>query len=134
MKGCHRLDATTPTLLDEDRLFPVDRQARTLARRLYDGVCDLPIVSPHGHTDPRWYAYDTPFPNPAEIFVRPDHYVFRMLYSRGIGLAHLGMPPKDDSPTEADPREVWRIFARHYHLFRGTPTRIWLDHAFATLF
>jgi glucuronate isomerase len=33
-----------------------------------------------------------------------------------------------------DPRKVWRIFASHYYLFRGTPTRIWLDFAFHELF
>src|ERR1017187_3163892 len=31
-------------------------------------------------------------------------------------------------------REVWRIFARNYYLFRGTPTRLWLDYAFSQLF
>lgn len=128
------VDAKTPRLLNDDRLFPVDRETRALARRLYDGVSALPILSPHGHTDPRWYAYDEAFPNPAELFVRPDHYVFRMLYSQGVRLEELGIPARDGGATEADPRAVWRLFARHYHLFRGTPTRLWLDHAFATLF
>ena len=36
--------------------------------------------------------------------------------------------------VETDARKIWRTFAAHYHLFRGTPTRIWLDHAFATVF
>ena len=38
------------------------------------------------------------------------------------------------APVETDGRAIWRRFAEHYHLFRGTPTRSWLDHAFATLF
>jgi glucuronate isomerase len=25
-------------------------------------------------------------------------------------------------------RGIWRLFAAHYHLFRGTPTRMWFDH------
>jgi glucuronate isomerase len=120
-------------LLDEDRLFPADPATRAVARRLYAEVKDLPIVSPHGHTDPRWYAEDQPFPDPAALFVTPDHYVFRMLYSQGVALEGLGVPDREGR-TNADPRSVWRLFARHYHLFRGTPTRLWLDHVFATLF
>ena len=38
------------------------------------------------------------------------------------------------TPEVKDPRRVWRIFAEHYHLFRGTPTRLWLDYAFSELF
>lgn len=121
-------------LIDDDRLFPADPSARAVARRLYDGVKGLPIVSPHGHTDPAWYAEDEPFPDPARLFVIPDHYIFRMLHSQGVGLEDLGIAPRDGGAPAADPREVWRLFARHYYLFRGTPTRMWLDHAFATLF
>jgi glucuronate isomerase len=123
-------------LLHEDRLFPTDPATRAVARRLHDGVRDLPLVSPHGHTDPRWYAEDKSFPDPARLFVVPDHYVFRMLYSQGVPLEDLGIAPRNGSgrPVETDPRAIWRRFAAHYHLFRGTPTRLWLDHAFATLF
>ncbi|WP_262296788.1 glucuronate isomerase [Microvirga sesbaniae] len=121
-------------LIHPDRLFPVDSASREVARRLYAKVRDLPIVSPHGHTDPRWYAENEPFPDPATLFVIPDHYVFRMLYSQGVRLEELGLPAKDDSAVERDPRAIWRRFASHYHLFRGTPTRLWLDHTFATLF
>ena len=56
-----------------------------------------------------------------------------MLYSQGISLESLGVPQVDGGAS-ADPREVWRIFAKKYYLFRGTPTRIWLDYAFSTLF
>ncbi|MXQ10223.1 glucuronate isomerase [Microvirga makkahensis] len=121
-------------LIHPDRLFPVEPAARDVARRLYEGIRDLPIVSPHGHTDPRWYAENQPFPDPAALFVIPDHYIFRMLYSQGISLEELGIPAKDGRPVERDPRVIWRRFAAHYHLFRGTPTRAWLDHTFATLF
>jgi glucuronate isomerase len=121
-------------LLDPDRLLPVDPAARQLARRLLAEVAPLPIVSPHGHTDPSWYALDQPFPDPAQLFVVPDHYVFRMLYSQGVKLEELGVPSVDGTPVETDGRKIWRRFAEHYHLFRGTPTRLWLDHAFATLF
>jgi len=121
-------------LLHPDRLFPADPSARAVARRLYGEVEALPIVSPHGHTDPRWYARNAPFPDPAKLFVVPDHYVFRMLYSQGIPLEKLGVPRSDGGETEQDGRAIWRLFAANYHLFRGTPTRLWLDHAFATLF
>jgi glucuronate isomerase len=121
-------------LLDPDRLFPTDPAARTRARALYEGVRDLPIVSPHGHTDPRWFAEDAPFPDPAQLFVTPDHYVFRMLHSQGIALSELGVPRADGGQTETDGRRIWRRFAENYHLFRGTPSRLWLDHCFETVF
>ena len=113
-----------------DRLFPPDPAERAVARRLYERVRSLPIVSPHGHTDPQWFADDAPFPDPATVFIQPDHYVFRMLYSQGIALERLGIPRRDGAPVETDSRRIWRLFAENYHLFRGTPTRIWLDHAF----
>jgi glucuronate isomerase len=121
-------------LLDADRLFPIEDRARGIARALYETVRSLPIVSPHGHTDPRWYAEDAPFPDPARLFVTPDHYVFRMLHSQGVALEDLGVPRADGGPVEEDPRAIWRRFAAHYHLFRGTPSRLWLDHAFAEVF
>jgi glucuronate isomerase len=121
-------------LLDPDRLFPADPAVRGLARDLFAQVRDLPILSPHGHTDPRWFAEDAPFPDPAQLFVVPDHYVFRMLCSQGVPLADLGVPRTDGRPTETDGRTIWRRFAEHYPLFRGTPSRLWLDHTFATLF
>src|SRR4249920_4228469 len=89
----------TAPLLYADRLFPVDFATRAVARRLYAEVRDLPIVSPHGHTDPRWYAEDAPFPDPAQLFVVPDHYVFRMLCSQGVPLTDLGVPRVDGGPT-----------------------------------
>jgi glucuronate isomerase len=115
--------------LHPDRLLPSDPATRTLARHLYETVAELPIVSPHGHTDPRWFAYDEPFGNAAELLLHPDHYVFRMLYSQGIPLDALGIRNPD-----ADPRESWRLFASNYHLFRGTPSRMWLDWVFAVAF
>lgn len=121
-------------LLDEDRLFPLEGRARDLARDLYAGIRDLPIISPHGHTDPRWYAEDAAFPDPAQLFVTPDHYVFRMLCSQGVSLTDLGVPRADGGPTETDGRKIWRLFASHYHLFAGTPSRMWLDHSFQHVF
>jgi hypothetical protein len=123
-----------PLELHPDRLFPVDTVTRGLARALYATVEHLPIVSPHGHTDPQWYADDPPFPDASALFITPDHYVFRMLYSQGIRLEDLGIPRRDGGPIEKDARKIWRTFAANYHLFRGTPTRVWLDHAFSTVF
>lgn len=112
-----------------DRLFPADTDTRSVARRLYAEVATLPIISPHGHTDPEWWATDAPFGNAAELLLHPDHYVFRMLYSQGVPLEALGIGTLD-----ADPRESWRLFAERYHLFRGTPSRMWLDWVFAQSF
>ena len=121
-------------LLSADRLFPPDPTIRALARELHKSTAKLPIVSPHGHTDPRWFAEDQPFPDPAQLFVVPDHYVFRMLHSQGIPLEDLGVPRADGGPVETDPRKIWRRFAENYHLFRATPSRIWLDHSFSEVF
>jgi glucuronate isomerase len=120
-------------MLDKNRLFPSDPATRSIALRLYESVRDLPIVSPHGHTDPRWFAENKPFPNPAALFLQPDHYIFRMLYSQGVSLESLGVP-QADGKQQSGPREAWRIFAKHYYLFRGTPTRLWMDYAFEVLF
>jgi glucuronate isomerase len=117
-------------LLHEDRLFPAERNQLKVARALYAEVRNLPIVSPHGHTQAAWFAANQPFSDPATLFVQPDHYVFRMLYSQGVSMDDMGI----GQPFIADPRKVWRIFASHYHLFRGTPTRLWLDYAFQELF
>ncbi len=121
-------------LLHPDRLFPADADQRAVARRLYGEIASLPIVSPHGHTNPQWFAENEPFADPASLFVIPDHYIFRMLYSQGIRLEDLGVARRDGAPVENDARKIWRRFAENYHLFRGTPTRLWLDHAFSTLF
>jgi glucuronate isomerase len=120
--------------LHPDRLFPAEESARNVARRLFASVEKLPIISPHGHTDPRWFAENEPFPDPARLFVTPDHYIFRMLYSQGVRLEDLGIPRRDGAPVETDARTIWRRFAAHGHLFRGTPTRMWLDHALETIF
>jgi glucuronate isomerase len=118
-----------PLLLSPDRLFPSDPAQRDIARRLYAEVADLPIISPHGHTDPSWFAGNAPFGNAAELLLHPDHYVFRMLYSQGVSLDALGIRNR-----QADPRESWRLFAQNYHLFRGTPSRMWMDWVFAEAF
>ena len=136
MQGQRNSDMTTrPLQLHPDRLFPVDPDVRSITRRLYESVRDLPIISPHGHTDPAWFASDAPFENATALLLQPDHYVFRMLYSQGIALESLGLTPvsKSDAPA-VDPREAWRILASHYHLFRGTPSRMWLDWVFAEAF
>jgi glucuronate isomerase len=117
-------------LLHDERLFPADSSARGVAKALYAQIKNLPIISPHGHTQAAWFAQNSPFPDPATLFVQPDHYVFRMLYSQGISLDSLGIGKKKIE----NPREVWRIFAKNYFLFRGTPSRLWLDFAFQELF
>jgi glucuronate isomerase len=125
-----------------DRLFDPDPSIRRIARALYEATAALPIVSPHGHVDPALLADDTPFPEPTTLFILPDHYVVRMLYSQGVSLEALGIEPigpalpGGPSPTavERDPRRVWRLFAERYHLFRGTPTAAWLDYQFEEIF
>jgi glucuronate isomerase len=120
--------------LHPDRLFPADPGTRLIARSLYREVATLPILSPHGHTDPAWFAGNAPFTDATSLLLVPDHYLLRMLHSQGVPLASLGVPTRDGTPFEQDPRRIWRAFARHYHLFRGTPSRLWLDWAFAEVF
>ena len=120
-------------LLDPDRLLPADPTTRGIARSLYAAVRDLPIISPPGHTDPAWFATDRPWTNATELLLSPDHYLFRMLYSQGIALDDLAVPRRDGRIV-GDPRKAWGVFAAHQHLFRGTPSRLWLDHVFGAVF
>ena len=119
-----------PLVPHPDRLLPADPDTRAIARDLYRSVKDLPIISPHGHTDPAWFADNAPFPDPATLFIIPDHYIFRMLYSQGVPLERLGVPRIDGGWTETDTHRIWRLFADNVHLLRGTPSRMWLDYAF----
>jgi glucuronate isomerase len=120
--------------LDPDRLFPLENTTRQLAREIYGTVSDLPIISPHGHTEPRWFAENERFPDPAQLFVTPDHYVFRMFFSQGIPLESLGVPRVDGGPIETDGRKIWRVFAENYYLLRATPSKMWIDHSFEHVF
>ncbi|HMA51016.1 MAG TPA: glucuronate isomerase, partial [Magnetospirillaceae bacterium] len=119
--------------LHEDRLFPADPTIRAIARELYGLSRDLPIISPHGHTDPGWFSGNAPFTNATELLLAPDHYLYRMLYSQGIALERLGVPDRKGL-VSADPREAWRLFAAHFHLFRGTPSSLWLNQVFTDIF
>lgn len=121
--------------LPEDRCFDPDPAQRSIAIDLYKSVADLPIISPHGHVDPRLFADENAsFGTPSELLIIPDHYVFRMLYSRGISLEKLGIPRRDGGPIEKNQRKVWQIFADHVYLFRGTPTGVWLAHELNRVF
>ncbi|MGY6627633.1 MAG: glucuronate isomerase [Oceanicaulis sp.] len=125
--------AHQPLTLNPDRLFPADSGTRAIARELYGAVRDLPIISPHGHTDPSWFSLNEPFGDPAALLLAPDHYLYRMLYSQGVKLEALGVPSRAGAP-DTDPREAWRTFAGHFHLFRGTPSAMWLNHVFVEVF
>lgn len=126
----------TPLEQHPDRLFPADPVCRSVARRLYEEVKALPIISPHGHTDPAWFAENNNFADPQALLIGPDHYLLRMLYSQGIRLADLGIATRTAQTGEAvaDPRSAWRLFARNHYLFRGTPTGLWLNHIFSDVF
>jgi glucuronate isomerase len=125
---------TWPLRLDADRFFPADPATRSLSRRLFAEVERVPILSPHGHCDPAWFALDQPFEDAVSLLLWPDHYILRLLFSQGVSLECLGLRPHDNAPFETDRRAIWRRFAGHYRLFRGTPSRLWLDHVFADVF
>jgi glucuronate isomerase len=124
-----------PFTLNPDRFFDADSTVRGIARDIYEEIAGLPLVCPHGHVDPSLLAEDRAFPEPAALLITPDHYLFRMLFSQGVSLESLGVPTRDPSVAiERDPRKVWRLFAANYHLFRGTPSRAWLDYELHELF
>jgi glucuronate isomerase len=122
--------------LDPQRFFPADPAQRKIASELFAGIEKLPIISPHGHTDPAWFAYDQPFEDAVSLLLWPDHYLLRLLYSVGVTLKSIGIAPQDGSSgaVESDRRKIWKRFAEHYYIFRGTPCRAWLDHTFLEVF
>lgn len=121
--------------LAPDRYFDPDPTIRTLARSLYAGIANLPIISPHGHVDPVLLAdEDATLGTPTDLFIIPDHYVFRMLYSQGIALESVGVQPNDEGWVETDHRKIWQLFADNFHLFRGTPTGAWITEELVTIF
>lgn len=121
-------------MINENRYFDANPEVRKIASELYSEVKDLPIYCPHGHVDPQLFAENKPFPNPAELFIIPDHYIFRMLHSQGYSLESLGIPTHDGTPVEKDHRKIWQILGDNFHLYSGTPTGAWLSHEFAEVF
>ncbi|MEV4627848.1 glucuronate isomerase [Micromonospora sp. NPDC049523] len=123
-----------PPLPGADLLLPAEPTQRAIARELYALAKDQPLISPHGHVDPAILAEDAPFPDPARLIIVPDHYLTRMLLSQGIPPADLGVPTVDGAPVETDGRTIWRRFAANWHLYRGTPSRLWLEQTFRRVF
>ncbi len=121
-------------MLERYRYFDSDQTIREIVWDLYKEAKDLPIISPHGHVDPKMFAENEPFPDPTELILIPDHYIYRMLYSQGIPLESLGIPTVDGSPFEKDHRKIWQIFGENWYLFAGTPTGLWLTHEFHEVF
>lgn len=121
-------------MLNEDRLFPVDKDQRIIACEIFSQIEELPLICPHGHTEPSWFADNELFPDPANLLITPDHYVLRMLVSQGVPYSDLGVAPNDGSAFETDGRKIWQLFAKHYYLFRGTPSRLWLEYTLEKMF
>ena len=99
-------------LLDPNRLFPIEKKTKEIAKKLYNSIENIPIISPHGHTNPYWFSENKPFENPSELFITPDHYVFRMLFSQGVDLESLGILEINTNKYERDPKKIWKIFAQ----------------------
>jgi glucuronate isomerase len=124
---------TAPALrLHPDRLLPPEPGVRAIARRLYEVVRDLPVLSPHGHVAPRLLLDDEPFADPASLLVTPDHYVTRLLHASGVPLDALGVGR--GQLAEAEAREVWRQLCSHWDAYRGTPVLYWLEAELAEIF
>jgi glucuronate isomerase len=120
--------------LDPDRALPFPAEQRSIARQIYGESKDLPLVCMHGHVEPEVFADDVPFADPAQLLIVPDHYVFRMLASQGIEPGRLGVPRADGGRVESDSRKIWRTFCENWKLFRGTPSRYWLEHELVEVF
>ena len=100
-------------LVDNDRLFPTTDHSRQIAKNLYEEIKDLPIISPHGHCDPFWFSENTNFPDAAQLFVIPDHYILRMLVSQGISFNELGVEHNSENKFETNPRLIWKKFSEN---------------------
>jgi glucuronate isomerase len=124
--------AAKPLTPHPDRLFPSEPAVRSIARRIYAQTRDWPLICPHGHVDPRVLLDNSPFADPATLFVTPDHYVTRLLHAAGVGLDDLGVAREPLSAAQA--REAWRQLCEHWDIFRGTPVRYWLETELAEIF
>lgn len=121
--------------LHPDRALPAEPTQRAIAREIYAQVASLPLVSMHGHIDAGLIADNAAFGDPAELFVIPDHYLTRMLVSQGFRHEELGVPSHDsDVVAERDHRLIWRRVCENWKLFRGTPTRYWLEQELIEVF
>lgn len=124
--------ALRPLSVHPDRLLPADPATRAVARRVYDSIRDLPIISPHGHVDPRMLLDNEPFDNPATLLITPDHYVTRLMHTRGVHLQDLGV---GQGPlTEDQARALWRTFCEHWDVYLGTPVRFWMESELREIF
>lgn len=134
VRAARSSSAAVPLALDENRFLDSDPAIRRAARALYEETRGLPLVCPHGHVEPSLLAANESFPEPTALLLTPDHYIFRMLYSQGVSMESLGIPTRDGTAVETDPRKIWQLFGDHYYLFRGTPTGVWLDHELHEVF
>ena len=124
----------TSLQLHPDRALPFAPEQRRVAKQIYGETKDLPLICMHGHVEAEVFAEDRPFADPAQLLIVPDHYVFRMLASQGIDLAAVGVPRADGGAVESDSRKIWRTFCENWKLYRGTPSRYWLEHELVEVF
>ncbi|MBT2566277.1 glucuronate isomerase [Arthrobacter sp. ISL-85] len=120
--------------LHPDRALPVDERQRAVAREIYEQTAGLPLICMHGHVEAEVFASNEAFADPAQLLVVPDHYVTRMLVSQGVAPGSLGVPRVDGGPVETDSRAIWRTFCQNWKLFRGTPSRYWMEHELVEVF
>lgn len=119
----------------EDRYFECSNDALPLARALYQEMSSLPILSPHGHVNPKLLAENSAFADPVELLISPDHYITRMLASQGITYEELNLPDRSGERTKKIPAEqIWQLLAENWQAFAGTPSRIWFEEILTQIF
>lgn len=126
--------APTRLMIHPDRALPLDPHQREVAREIYAETATLPLICMHGHVEVEAFAQNRPFADPAQLLVVPDHYVTRMIVSQGATPESLGIPRVDGGPVETDSREIFRRFCSSWRLYRGTPSRYWLEHELVNVF
>lgn len=115
-------------MLHPYRLLGTHPEQTKLAYEHLKEAASYPLICPHSHVNPALFSDSQgSFPNPVEMFVRRDVRVLSQLHSQGVRLEPFLDPNRD-------PEEVWRMFARHYRLFWGTSTALWLEQQLETVF
>ena len=97
-----------------------------VAKRLYEGIKDLPILDYHCHLDASVLREDKPFGNLTDLWLAGDHYKWRAMRLAGVEEALI--------TGDAEKREKFRAYASVLPRFVGNPLYYWSHLELKTLF